>query len=85
MSTAKIDALGLAGAVAAANSDGKGGKGISGALAGAGVGTINTISMDIQAEILNDSSITVNVGDVAVKAEDLSAIDAVAVAGTISL
>ncbi|MCY2998440.1 MAG: LEPR-XLL domain-containing protein, partial [Planctomycetota bacterium] len=81
VSTAKIDALAMAGAVAAANSSGNS---LSGALAGAGVGSINTISMDIKAEVLNKSSITV-VGGMIIKAEDSSAIDTKALAGTISL
>ncbi len=82
VSNAKIDALAIAGALTAAGSFGNG---LGVALAGAGVGTVNTIEMEIQSRILNNSPIVINngangvTGNLTVQATDLSTIDTTAV------
>ena len=73
-STVKIDASAIGGSLAAA---GSGGTGLSGALTGAGAGTVNTLTQKIEAYIADASSVTTtNLGNVCLTATDGSQIAA---------
>ncbi|MGB8168696.1 MAG: hypothetical protein WCF18_14460, partial [Chthoniobacteraceae bacterium] len=87
-STAVIDALALAGAAAV----GVSASGTAGGIAGAGVGTLNSISMEIHSSIKGSSTVSADngtspgtAGNVTVSANDLSRIDSEAIAGAVSV
>ena len=94
LSTAEIDALALAGSLSIAASSGTG---LSGALAGAGVGTSNSIEMTIQSSVRNQSTLTANNGllnppggtptasDITIVAMDQSSIKSQAIAGSVAV
>lgn len=94
LSTAEIDALALAGSLSIAASSGTG---LSGALAGAGVGTSNSIEMTIQSSVRNRSTLTANNGlpnppggtptasDITIVAMDQSSIESQAIAGSVAV
>ena len=72
--TVKIDASAIGGSLSAA---GSGDTGLSGALAGAGAGTVNTLTQKIEAYIADDSSVTTtNLGNICLTATDGSRIAA---------